>query len=74
MQFPVISIDMHPVDSAVRGLVIDYNWPLNSGGVIVHPADIIFGDEDGVIGIPARAVRYVIIHAVEKAAGENETN
>ena len=73
MQFPVFSTGMHPVDSAGRGMVIDYNCTINCGDVIVHPGDIVFGDYDGVIVIPAKAAQEVITRAVEKVEGENIT-
>ena len=73
MQFPVFSTGMHPVDSAGRGMVIDYNCTINCGGVIVHPGDIIFGDYDGVIVIPKRAEQTVLERAIEKVEGENIT-
>ncbi|MBV7337397.1 RraA family protein [Chloroflexi bacterium TSY] len=73
MNFPIFSTGMYPVDSAGRGIVIDYNCTINCGGVIVHPGDIVFGDFDGVIVIPADAAREVIERAVEKVNGENIT-
>jgi len=73
MQFPVFSTGMYPVDSAGRGMVIDYNCTINCGGVIVHPGDIVFGDFDGVVIIPAQAEKEVIERAVEKVKGENIT-
>jgi regulator of RNase E activity RraA len=73
MEFPVFSTGMYPVDSAGRGMVIDYNTTINCGGVIVHPGDMIFGDFDGVIVIPKAAAREVIERAVEKVKGENIT-
>ncbi len=73
MQFPVFSTGMYPVDSAGRGLVIDYNCTVNCGDVIVHPNDIVFGDYDGVVVIPAQAEREVIERALEKVEGENIT-
>ena len=71
--FPVFSTGMYPVDSAGRGMVIDYNCTINCGGVIVHPGDIIFGDFDGVIVIPKEAAQDVIERAVNKVEGENIT-
>ena len=73
MQFPVFSSGMYPVDSAGRGIVIDYNITINCGGVLVRPGDIIFGDIDGVVVIPQNAAREVIERAVEKVKGENIT-
>jgi 4-hydroxy-4-methyl-2-oxoglutarate aldolase len=73
MQFPVFSTGMYPVDSAGRGMVIEYESTINCGGVIVHPGDIIFGDIDGIVVIPKNAAREVIERAVEKVKGENIT-
>ncbi len=73
MQFPVFSTGMYPVDSAGRGMVIDYNCTVNCGDVIVHPGDIVFGDIDGVVVIPAAVAREVIERAMDKVQGENRT-
>ena len=73
MGFPVFSTGMYPVDSAGRGMVIDYNCTINCGGVIVHPGDLIFGDFDGVVVIPKDAAVEVIERAVNKVEGENIT-
>ncbi len=73
MQFPVFSTGIYPVDSAGRGMVISYNTPINCGGVVVHPGDIIFGDYDGVVVIPEDAAEEVIAKAIHKVEGENMT-
>lgn len=73
MQFPVFSTGMYPVDSAGRGMVVDYNGSIECGGVKVEPEDIVFGDYDGIVVIPQRASREVIERAVEKVDGENTT-
>lgn len=73
MGFPLFATGMHPVDSAGRSEVIDYNCTINCGGVIVSPGDVIFGDYDGVIVIPKEALRAVVERAVAKVEGENIT-
>lgn len=73
MGFPLFSTGMYPVDSAGRGVVINYNRPVNCGGVVVNPGDVVFGDYDGVIVIPQDALRAVIERAVAKVEGENIT-
>jgi len=73
MPFPVFSTGMKPVDSNGRGLVMDYNCPINCGDVIVKPGDIVFGDIDGIIVIPRQVESEVIERAVEKVEGENRT-
>ena len=73
MQFPVFAAGMKPVDSNGRGLVMDYNCPINCGDVIVRPGDIVFGDIDGIVVIPKDVEREVIERASEKVTGENRT-
>ena len=73
MGFPLFATGTHPVDSAGRSSVISYNRPVNCGGVVVNPGDIVFGDVDGVVVIPAEAAQDVIERAVAKVTRENTT-
>jgi regulator of RNase E activity RraA len=47
--------------------------PVNCGGVVVHPGDIVFGDADGLVVIPRGIEQQVIERARAKVAGENST-
>ena len=40
--------------------LLDLNIPVNCGGRLVHPGDIIFGDGEGVIVIPVERIDDVI--------------
>jgi regulator of RNase E activity RraA len=73
MQFPVFSTGMKPVDSAGRGVVMDYHCTVSCGDVVVNPDDIVFGDIDGVVVIPKEVEAEVIQRAFEKVDGENQT-
>ena len=73
MGFPVLATGTYPVDSLGRSEVIAYNCPVECGGVVVQPGDIVFGDVDGVVVIPQAAERDVIMRAAEKIDGENMT-
>ncbi|HHV42322.1 MAG TPA: RraA family protein [Clostridiaceae bacterium] len=73
MKFPVFMVGFKPVDSKGRGLVIDYDCPINCGGVIVEPGDIVFGDYDGVIAIPHRICHEVIERSLHKVEKEQST-
>lgn len=46
----------------IRHRAIDLNLPIACGGVPVYPGDMMLGDDDGVVCIPA--------HLVEELAGE----
>ena len=57
-------------DAAVRAKVVDFRCPIEIGGVQIVPGDIIVGDLDGVLVIPARFGDEVIESALEKSKGE----
>ncbi len=69
--FPVFTMGMKPVDSRGRGIVNDYNVPVECGQVTVHPGDLIVADFDGVVAIPSHAVDEVVRKATEKVEQEN---
>jgi 4-hydroxy-4-methyl-2-oxoglutarate aldolase len=71
--FPVFATGIRPIDSKGRGVVMDYNVPVECGGVLVSPGDLIFADYDGVIVIPAEVLPEAITLATEKAMRENES-
>jgi len=71
--FPVFATGFKPVDSKGRGAVVDYNIPVECGGVLVEPGDLIVGDFDGVVAIPAGIVDEVIRLATDKVGRENTT-
>ncbi len=62
-----------PVDSRGRGQVVDYNVPVECGGVVVSPGDLIVADYDGVVCIPADILPEVLGHAREKTARESHS-
>lgn len=71
--FPVFCTGFKPVDSRGRGLVIDYDCPVEVGGILVKPGDVIFADHDGVAVIPAKMLDKTVQKAVEKVERENNT-
>lgn len=52
LQFPVFSTGLSAVTTGLRGLTGEYDIPIQCGGAVVKPGDIIFGDDNGVIVIP----------------------
>ena len=53
-----------------RFRMIDYQIPVQIGGVMIRPGDVLFGDIDGVLVIP-REVAYEVLLRTETIA-ENE--
>ena len=68
--WPVFSRGCYAQDSSVRTQVVDYRCRIEIEGVTVMSGDLIFGDVDGVLVIPAEHIEYVIEKALEKARGE----
>lgn len=71
--FPVFAAGIKPVDSRGRGLVIDYNVPVQCGGIVIRPGDLVFADYDGVVAIPADRVDKVLSLARDKISREDSS-
>lgn len=71
--FPAFVAGIKPVDSKGRGIVIDYNVPVECGGVLVSPGDLIVADYDGVVAIPSQVADEVVRNATAKASRETNT-
>ena len=71
--FFVFASGIKPVDSRGRGVVIDCNVPVDCGGVLVSPGDLVFADYDGVIVIPAEVLPDAVRLATEKATREDHS-
>jgi regulator of RNase E activity RraA len=73
MGLPVFCTGRRPYDSCGRGIVVDLDVPVLIDGVQVRPGDLVFGDADGVLIIPAAVEAEVLTRAWTKVAGENTT-
>lgn len=73
IDFPVYAAGVKPLDSKGRGIVNEYQTPVDCGGVIVHPGDLIVADFDGVIVVPARIAEEAVALATDKATRETHT-
>ena len=72
MGMPLYCIGSATVDKPSDIQICGYNVPVEVAGVTVRPGDIIIGDEDGVVCIPAEALsvtleKLQIIFGVEEA-------
>jgi regulator of RNase E activity RraA len=70
--WPVFSFGAWAQDSSVRTQVVDYRCPIEIGGVTVNSGDVIFGDIDGVVVIPAEHAEETVARALVKARGERQ--
>lgn len=61
-----------PYDSRDRQRVIDFDVPVELGGVLVHPGDLIAADDDGIVAIPKSIAYRVIEAAWSKVHAENK--
>jgi regulator of RNase E activity RraA len=73
LRFPVFAAGMKPVDSKGRGRVVGYNVPVLCGGVLVQPGDLVVGDFDGIVVVPAARVDEVVRLATDKVTRENHS-
>lgn len=71
MNFPVFYAGIRPLDSKGRGLLTEYDVPVDSGGVLVNPGDLIMADFDGIVVVPRSIEKEVIERAIEKVHAEN---
>ncbi len=69
--FPVASFGSYAQDQGPRGEVLDWRVPIDFDGVRIHSGDIIFGDRDGVLVVPADRAEEAFAGALTKAADEN---
>jgi 4-hydroxy-4-methyl-2-oxoglutarate aldolase len=67
--FPVFSRGFS-VKGTVKETLESINYPISCGGVMVHPGDIILGDDDGVVVVPREEVSEVAKKAQERDTKE----
>src|SRR6266702_1240044 len=70
--FPTFCWGSYALDISFRGKVLAYGVPTAVGGVPVSPGDVVFGDRDGVLIVPAGLTDGGFDRALEKAQGENQ--
>lgn len=73
MRFPVFHGGIGPLDTRGRARMMAMDVPTECGGVRVATGDVVFGDVDGVVVIPAAIAEDAIALALAKVAAENRT-
>lgn len=70
--FPVFARDVSPGTTLGRFKTVASQVPVQVGGVVVHPGDIIVADIDGVVVVPQAKAAEVLAMSVEIDARELE--
>ena len=71
MGFPTFAAGIHCADSLGRIDVDAYGVPVVCGGVEIAPGDLVLGDHDGVVAVPAAHAEAIVAAAEEKVGDEN---
>jgi regulator of RNase E activity RraA len=71
MGFPTFAAGIHCADSLGRIDVDAFGVAVSCGGVSVEPGDLVLGDHDGVVIVPAALGDEIVTLAEEKIMGEN---
>lgn len=50
----------------------EIGFPISLGSMVIHPGDLIVGDDDGIIALPANAVEEILTRAEAKYAAEQK--
>lgn len=64
-KYPVFSRSIIPTTAAGKYTVVDTQIPVNCGGVMVNPGDIIVADLDGVVVVPKNEAEKVLEAALD---------
>lgn len=70
--YPVFAAQINPSSYIFRLKTVSLNEPVPCGGVLVHPGDLVGGDDDGVVVIPRAQAEEVLRLAQEMEEGEGE--
>lgn len=73
MDFPVLARGHLPTTSKGRTEIVAWNVPVCVDGVTVRPGDLIFGDIDGVVFVPADMAERVLDRCLAILERENTT-
>jgi len=71
MGFPTFAAGIHCADSLGRIDVDEVGVPVLCGGVTVEPGDLVLGDHDGVVVVPAAVGEGIVTLAEKKLSDEN---
>ena len=62
--------DLSPLNAIGRWEMTGLQVPVTVGGIVIHPGDLIIGEFDGVLVVPADSAEQVLLRAEEIAEAE----
>lgn len=71
--FPTFHGGISPRDSKGRGMLAEYDVPAEIAGVRVASGDLVVGDADGVVIVPADRIGEAVALALRKVRSESST-
>src|SRR5207237_1659563 len=71
MGFAVFARGTSPYDSRDRNRVVDIDVPVEIGGVLFSPGDLVIADADGIVVVPQTVEAEAIEAAWDKVQAEN---
>jgi regulator of RNase E activity RraA len=74
MGFNVFGRGLSPVTTRAPGVTGEVNVPVQCGGVIVNPGDIILADDDGVLVLAPDRVAAIVEQVMPRVTQEPERN
>jgi len=73
MNFPAFARGACVYDSLHRQRVTAIDEPVDIGGIMIEPGDLIFADVDGIVVVPQQVEQQAIAAAWQKVHDENKT-
>lgn len=70
MGFPVFYQRLSALTTRILGLEGEINVPIQCGGTVVHPGDLVIADINGVCIIPPGSAEDIVAHAVSEQEKE----
>ena len=70
LKFPVYCTGTSAITTKILGLGGEINTPVQCGGVVVHPGDLVTADANGVLVIPPEDVESVMEEALKRQERE----